>query len=186
MKQFKQTVKTFSGAVLLIFVAIGALTYFSNKISVSTFVALAFMVATAVLIFAYYGWLTVRSSLMFVITVGVLLIGITFFKPINIKSNQFQAVFLANGQVYFGHLENANTQNPTLKNIYYFKANQQNSQAGNTEQTTQTQLSVVKLGSEIYGPEDKMTIKSDQILFWENLKNDSKIVQYIKNNEQKK
>jgi hypothetical protein len=35
------------------------------------------------------------------------------------------------------------------------------------------------LGSELHGPEDKMSVSSEQVLFWENLKNDSKVVQAI-------
>jgi hypothetical protein len=39
----------------------------------------------------------------------------------------------------------------------------------------------VKLGNEIHGPEQEMQISSSQVIFWENLKNDGKVVDAIKN-----
>lgn len=184
MKQLKLIVRTFAGLALLVFVAIGVVAYFSTSVSVPQFTAVAFAFAVAVLVFAYYGWLATRAALMFVVTAAVLLIGVVYFKAPGVKSSGFQAVFLTNGQVYFGHLKDAGTKMPRLTDIYYLQSNQQNNpQSGSKEAP---QLSLVKLGKELHGPEDSMTIKSDQILFWENMKNDSKVVQAIQQNEAKK
>lgn len=184
-KQLKSAVRAFSGLVLLVFVAVAALAFFSTTISVSTFVSLAFVVAAAALVFGYFNWMPVRASLLFVVTVTVLLIGVVFFKPPGIKTSQFQAVFLTNNQVYFGHLKDIGSKNPVLTDIYYLQSSPNNPQQG-SQTTAQTQLSLVKLGKELHGPEDSMKLQKDQILFWENLTNNGKVVQAIHDNQKKK
>jgi hypothetical protein len=96
-------------------------------------------------------------------------------------SKTYQAVFLSNGQVYFGHISNIMSKNITLTDIFYLQVtpaqgSQQSTQA-NTNQSQQLQL--VKLGSELHGPEDKMNINRDHVLFYENLKKDGKVVKAI-------
>jgi hypothetical protein len=46
-----------------------------------------------------------------------------------------------------------------------------------------SEINLIKLGVEIHGPEDIMYISQNQVLFWENLKSDSRIVNIIKNNK---
>jgi hypothetical protein len=105
----------------------------------------------------------------------------------NQKNNKvWQAVFLSNGQVYFGHLQNRNSQYPVLTEIYYLKVQQALQPEGNTNtntNTNQTQLSLIKLGDELHGPQDKMIINKDQILFIEDLKDDSQVVKTILQNK---
>jgi len=97
----------------------------------------------------------------------------------------YQAVFLTNGQVYFGKIESQNHRYLKLTNIYYLqlKDSLQGQDSQNTE-GDKSDLSLVKLGNELHGPKDEMLINRDQILFIENLKEDSKvlkaIVEYIK------
>lgn len=101
-----------------------------------------------------------------------------------VESERFQAVFLTNGQVYFGKITGSNTKYLTLTNIYYLQAPQQPVQPSDKDKQAQqqpTQLTVVKLGNELHGPKDAMFISRDQVLFWENLKDDGKVVQAIKN-----
>ena len=97
----------------------------------------------------------------------------------------YQAVFLSNGQVYFGKLSETGDQYAVLKNIFYLQANNQLQAAANPD-SSQSQLSLVKLGNELHGPDDQMNINRDQILFFENLKADSRvakaIAEYQKNN----
>lgn len=120
-----------------------------------------------------------------------LLVGIAVFRS-NTISNQspdkdrFQAVFLTNGQVYFGKLKNTGGAYLTLDDVYYIQANPQ--QAGQQPSASpQPNLTLVKLGDEIHGPERRMEIASSQVVFWEDLKNDSKVVDAIKKqNEEKK
>ena len=95
-----------------------------------------------------------------------------------VKTAQFQAVFLTNGQVYFGKLTHVDNNYITLSNIFYLQV-QQPVQPASTSKTDSSQVSLAKLGSELHGPEDNMFIARDQVLFWENLKNNGKVVQAI-------
>jgi hypothetical protein len=104
----------------------------------------------------------------------------------NINAGEYQALFLSNGQVYFGHLSDLNNKYVSMKDIYYLQVQQsQNLQQG-TGTDANSQVSLAKLGSELHGPEDQMHIASDQVLFWENLKNDSKVTQAITKYQQSK
>jgi len=103
--------------------------------------------------------------------------------------SKYQAVFLSNGQVYFGKVTDANNQTLVLEDIYYLRS-AGNLQVSNADNATTTQttdnFSLVKLGNEIHGPEDKMSINLSQVLFTEDLKNDSKVVEAIREYEVKK
>ncbi len=92
------------------------------------------------------------------------------------NSGKIQAVFLSNGQVYFGKLSGENSQFATLKDIYYLRTDQIQPKP---EAEKQQKLTLVKLGNEIHGPEDEMRINRDHILFVEDLKTDGSVVQAI-------
>lgn len=105
----------------------------------------------------------------------------------DIKSAQFQAVFLTNGQVYFGHIKNIDSKYVILGDIFYLQVQQQVQPASsNTSNNSNSQVSLAKLGSELHGPEDQMFIARDQVLFWENLKDSGKVVQAINTYQQQK
>jgi hypothetical protein len=95
-----------------------------------------------------------------------------------VKGKQFQAVFLTNGQVYFGKLSKTDSSYVVLKNIYYLQV-QQSVQPTDKTSTTSPQVSLAKLGGELHGPEDVMYISRSQVLFWENLKGDGKVAKAI-------
>ena len=101
----------------------------------------------------------------------------------NIDTGGYQAVFLSNGQVYFGKLADLNNKYVTITDIYYLQVQSNgtnaNLQGSKDDGSSDSQVSLAKLGSELHGPKDKMYIASDQMLFWENLKSDSKVVQAI-------
>jgi hypothetical protein len=86
----------------------------------------------------------------------------------------YQAVFLDNGQVYFGNIQNMKNNFIDLKNIYYI---QSPSTQVNQTAPTGSSISLVKLGSELHGPTDEMFIPMTHVLFYENLRSDSKVVQ---------
>lgn len=94
-----------------------------------------------------------------------------------IKTDQYQAVFLNDqtGQVYFGKLNIVNSRYYLLTDIFYVRVEQVQPGTGKTDQN----ISLAKLGSELHGPEDEMFIPKDKVLFWENLKNDGKVVTAI-------
>ena len=184
-KQTKGAVKSLAGLALLILVIAAAMTYFSDSLTVARFEVLALAVSVVALAAAFFGWLAMRVAGVLVALAVLLLGGIIFLKHPSVKSG-YQAVFLSNGQVYFGHLKNIETKSPVLTDIYYIQSNQQNPQSGNQAQQPQPQLSLVKLGNELHGPEDSMAIRADQVLFWENLKDDGKVVQAIHDAQKKK
>lgn len=96
-----------------------------------------------------------------------------------VKTKQYQALFLSNGQVYFGHLTGVNNGYVELTNIYYLQVQQQ-VQPGQTQNSSQQpKVSLAKLGNELHGPEDAMYVSRGQVLFWENLKDSGKVVQAI-------
>ncbi len=90
----------------------------------------------------------------------------------------WRAVFLSNNQVYFGKFWNVPfAPSITLREVYYLQVNQPiQPQDGSAAQSG---LAVIKLGSEVHGPEDAMVIPARSILYWENLKNDSAVVRTI-------
>ena len=88
-------------------------------------------------------------------------------------ADKWQAVFLVNNQVYFGHLKSYNREYVVLDEVYYLQVSQLQPPAA------QPQLNLIKLGQELHGPEDQMFIPKDRILFWENMKADSQTVQAI-------
>lgn len=95
-----------------------------------------------------------------------------------IDKSKFQAVFLTNGQVYFGNVTAANDQFIDLKNIYYLNVNQQvQPEQQNNDQ--KASVSLVKLGCELHGPADEMIINRDQVTFWENLRTDGEVTKAI-------
>jgi hypothetical protein len=89
-----------------------------------------------------------------------------------VPADKWQAVFLDNGQVYFGKLTNESTEYVTLATVYYLRT------AGDLERNDAS-INLIKLGGELHGPEDTLHIAKSQILFWENLKDTSSIVQRI-------
>jgi hypothetical protein len=101
-----------------------------------------------------------------------------------IDTSKYQAVFFTNGQVYFGKLQAFNDQYLKLTNIYYLQTQTASTTGSSNPQTSSSDsgnVQLIKLGSEIHGPEDQMVISKDQVLFYENLKPDGKVAQSIAN-----
>lgn len=97
-----------------------------------------------------------------------------------ISQGRYQALFLTNGQVYFGKIVGMSAETVTIKDIYYLQQGVQNQDTKDAKATQQNQLQLTKLGKELHGPEDTMFVERSQVLFWENLKDDSEVVKNIK------
>ena len=95
-----------------------------------------------------------------------------------INKKQYQAVFLTNGQVYFGKVSQITKSYIDLQDIYYLNS-QQSTTDTKTTTTTPSSFSLVKLGCELHGPNDQMLINRDQVTFWENLKTDRQVAKAI-------
>ena len=117
--------------------------------------------------------ITAFSLVVMAVMVGTVILK-DFFKYDNYNKHDFidpstyQAVFLNNDQIYFGRLKSINSDYLILSDVYYVKVGE--SGAGQ----------LLKLGTiEPHGPQDKMIINQDQVLFWENLRLDSQVVKTI-------
>ncbi|MEK7472319.1 MAG: hypothetical protein AAB624_03685 [Patescibacteria group bacterium] len=127
------------------------------KIAMASMIISVALLISAVMAFVIFGGSTSESEL--------------------IKEDQYQAVFLndQNGQVYFGKLSLVNSKFYRLTDIFYVRVEQVQPDTGEAAQN----ISLAKLGSELHGPEDEMFIAKDKVLFWENLKDDGKVVTAI-------
>lgn len=120
-----------------------------------------------------------------VVVVALLVGGSLYTFSSQIDSNKYQAVFLSNGQVYFGKLHNYYTNRPYLSDVYYIQApSGTNADANANADTSNQQL--VKLGSEVHGPENEMILNKSSILFVENLTDDGKVVKLIQEDKKDK
>jgi hypothetical protein len=69
-----------------------------------------------------------------------------------------------------------------LTDVYYLQAKTTSDDSklqSTTDNANLDNVTMIKLGEEIHGPEDKMVISKDQVLFYENLKTDGKVAQAI-------
>lgn len=130
------------------------------------------------------GWLRIANVvLLFSITVLALSL-VMLFRSNNpneskyINTDKYQAVFLGNGQVYFGKVTSLNQHYVNLQNVFYLNS-QNNSSTSNQNNTASNNFTLVKLGCELHGPYDQMVINRDQVTFWENLKDDGQVVKTI-------
>ena len=99
-----------------------------------------------------------------------------------VNKSEEQAVFLTNGQVYFGHINSVNNDFLDLQNIFYLSSNNASSSTSST--TTSNNFTLIKLGCELHGPEDQMVINNAQVSFWENLTTGGKVTKAIQQWEQ--
>jgi len=123
--------------------------------------------------------------LLFAVTILVLAIAVLLYfggskEGDYVDGKKQQAVFLTNGQVYFGHIKSINKQYIDLNGIYYLNVNQQvQPKDAKSTSDAQNSISLVKLGCELHGPVDRMLINRGQVTFWENLRDDGQVAQAI-------
>lgn len=96
-----------------------------------------------------------------------------------VTSGQYQAVFLNGGQVYFGQITNLNSKYVRVQDIYYLRVNQTVQPNQANAQSAANDVSLVKLGCELHGPQDEMLINREQVIFWENLKSDGQVAKAV-------
>ena len=124
-----------------------------------------------------------KPILFVLILVAVIVLGFyaknLISKGDNLDANAspYSAVFLTNGQVYFGRVVGKDNSEFVLSEVFYLQIS---GDAAAQAQLTEPKFSLVKLGNELHGPTDKLYINTSQVLFYENLREDSKVVQSIK------
>lgn len=97
--------------------------------------------------------------------------------PLHFSRAGDYAVFLANGQVYFGSLMGETERSIVLADIYYLKATRPLLTQDDLQ--SESDASLIKLGNELHGPEDRMEINRAHVLFIEKLRPDGKVAKAI-------
>ena len=93
-------------------------------------------------------------------------------KPKIVLTTDYQAVFLDNGQAFFGKLENSDSPYPLLKDVFYI---QQQVNKDNKE----VKSILIKRGSEWHSP-DRMYINAKHIVLIEPVSSGSRVAALIK------
>ncbi|OHB16713.1 MAG: hypothetical protein A2605_00970 [Candidatus Zambryskibacteria bacterium RIFOXYD1_FULL_39_35] len=91
--------------------------------------------------------------------------------------NFYNAVFLTNGEVYFGKIIKQDSDQIILKDVFYLQAQK----AENGSQSVDNKMILAKLEQQFHGPTDELFINRSQVVFYEKLRDDSKVVESIKN-----
>lgn len=120
-----------------------------------------------------------RVVFWIVIILGLLLVLVIVFRGQQLlirNPEAYRAVFLDNGQVYFGKLKSLNRDFWSLTDIYYLRAGtiQQAGQEGNAP------LDLVKLGAELHAPHDEMIINKEHVIFYEDLGENGEVMKLIR------
>ncbi len=84
---------------------------------------------------------------------------------------EYQAVFLDNGQVFFGKLSDTGSEYPQLKEIFYVQTQQ-------NPETKEVRSILIKRGNEWHGP-NSMRVNSKHIVIVEPVSADSKMAKLI-------
>ena len=88
----------------------------------------------------------------------------------------YQAILLANGSVYFGHLQDYGSAHPVLTDVYYIVTQ-------TNPETKQSNNVLVKRGKELHAP-DRMYINPSQLIFVEPVGENSKVAELIRQAKQ--
>lgn len=107
-----------------------------------------------------------------VVVVAASLFGsLIWYKSSANENKSRQAVFLTTGQVYFGYIDDVDSEIVTLRDVYYMKTTEAMAMAKGEA----NKISLIKLGSEPYRPEGTLKINRSQILYFQNISSESRI-----------
>lgn len=124
------------------------------------------------------GVLGLLVLVLVVAVIGVIAFGGKNTEAQYVDETKLQAVFLQTGQVYFGKIDKDKvTGNSFVMNdIYYLQTSNTGAAA---QQSSNTNVSLVKLGCELHAPRDQMVINRDQVTFWENLNESGQVAKAV-------
>lgn len=89
---------------------------------------------------------------------------------------KYQAVFLTNGQTYFGQYLDRLGPYIKIDNAFYIQ------QQAAQQEGQPADLKLVRRGSELHQPDAEMLVPKDAILFVEDLRADSQVSQFMDKN----
>ena len=93
-----------------------------------------------------------------------------------IDESTYQSVLLQGSARYFGKIVALNDKFIELSDVFYLKANDGTATA---TISSADDVSLIKLGCELYGPKDTLVINKSSVLFWDNLRSDGQVVAAI-------
>lgn len=100
-------------------------------------------------------------------------------KNIPVAAEQkWYSVKLVNGETFYGQIADTAADPVVMKNVYY-DYDQIKKKDGTATESPSTNLRLVKRGKETYGPDGTAEIVRAQVLYMEQLKEDSKVLQAI-------
>jgi len=85
----------------------------------------------------------------------------------------YQAVFLTNGQTYFGRYYDRLGAYAKIEDVYYLQ------QVANTDSNATPDTRIVRRGFELHEPSSRMLVPKSAILFVEDLTDASPVAQYM-------
>lgn len=137
-----------------------------------------------------------RKKFLLPIMIGLVVVGLAvagWFAWSNLRgsslaidSDKYQAVFLTNGNTFFGKLETAGDNQMKLSQVFYPESaattDADDQQMENPDANT-TRL--IPFKEHMYGPEDEMMFDRSQLVFFMNLKSDGQVSKLIKEYQDK-
>ena len=121
----------------------------------------------------------VALAIVVIILAGAYFLG--FNKMMFGSNTGYKAIFLTNGQVYFGKITRETSRDIYISDVYYIQVQDQVQPAtteGEQPKTVQVPT-LLKRGDELHRPYGSMRINRDQMVVIENVGADSKILQQI-------
>lgn len=127
----------------------------------------------------------IKILFLIIIVLAVLFGSYKIFKASNNSvvadsiASPYYAVFLSNGQVYFGKLVHNNKYELTLTDVYRLQV-PDDMLILSQEQITTEPFTLVRLNQEVHGPTNNLFVNKAHLLFYEQLSNESSVVKSIR------
>jgi hypothetical protein len=120
--------------------------------------------------------LTIRNAAL---ALGVFVLAVVFtqwwdYTLPSLGHGSYQAVFLANGQTYFGRYYDRIGAYAKIEDVYYLQ------QVAGSDPNAAPDTKLVRRGHELHGPASRMLVPKTAILFVEDLTDSSPIAQFMK------
>jgi hypothetical protein len=111
-----------------------------------------------------------KIALIFAIILLIILVYFLFIDKTKAVKNSYYAVYLQTGDIYFGKL--SRFPKLTLSDAWFLQASIDGK--GN--------LNLMKYSGAVFGPEDKMEINKENVIWISKLRDDSEVINYIQGN----
>ncbi len=122
---------------------------------------------------------TLWSILIFIIGVGILGGIVRFMYERLGPGNDYQAVLLTTGDVYFAKVSDGFGRYVTLREIYYPQVDQ-------TEGVQNPDIQLIEFGNEIHRPQSEIKVNRDHIIMIQPLAPDSPVIAVVNENKASK